>query len=149
MGLQRLIRLIRPGKLQIQGKGLIRLIRLEIQGILRKGLIRLIRVEIQGIPRKGLMRLIRLIRVELQGIPSKGLSRPIRPGKSRNYGNQGVDSIAGEPREFRKPGSSLNRRGGLARISKPRQFTQSQGEPQGISKTREFIRFSKEFIERV
>ena len=107
MGLQGLIRLIRPGKLQIPGKDLIRLIRFEIQGILRKGLIRLIRVEIQGIPRKGLIRLIRF-------------------GKSRNYGNQGVDSIAGgtarisetreltqsqeESREFRKPGSSLNRK---------------------------------------
>ena len=86
MGLQGLIRLIRPGKLQIPGKGLIRLIRLENQGILRKGLIRLIRVEIQGIPRKGLIRLI-------------------RSGKSRKYGNQAVDSIAREPREFRKPGS--------------------------------------------
>ena len=73
------------------------------------------------------MRLIRLIRVEIQGIPRKGLIRLIRSGKSRNYGNQGVDSIAGgtarisetreltqsqgESREFRKPGSSLNRRG--------------------------------------
>ena len=113
MGLQGLIRLIRPGKLQIPGKDL-----------------------------------IRLIRVEIQGIPKKGLIRLIRSGKSRNYGNQGVDSIAG----------------GTARISETRELTQSQGnrenfENQGvhsiaggiarISETREFTHFSKEFPERV